>query len=42
MDLMMEKKFCYGCMRGLPLLDANDPTSFDYETIEMLFDLYLE
>jgi predicted aldo/keto reductase-like oxidoreductase len=41
MDLMMEKKFGYGCMR-LPLLDANDPASFDYETIEKLFDLYLK
>ena len=35
------KKFGFGCMR-LPLLDENDPTSFDYAKIEALFDLFLE
>ena len=35
------KMFGFGCMR-LPVLDAQDPTSFDYDKIEMLFDAYLE
>lgn len=26
----------------LPVLDANDPLSFDYKKIEVLFDAYLE
>ncbi len=38
----MEKyQFGYGCMR-LPLLNAEDPASFDYPLIEKLFDTYLE
>jgi len=41
MNLMDEKKFGFGCMR-LPVLDANDPSSFDYKKIEELFDAYLE
>jgi len=41
MDLMKEKKFGYGCMR-LPILDINDPASFDYEQIETLFDAFLQ
>jgi uncharacterized protein len=41
MDLMKEQKFGYGCMR-LPVLDANNPASFDYEKIEVLFDNYLQ
>lgn len=41
MDLMKEQKFGFGCMR-LPLLDASDPASFDYEKIESLFDKFLE
>ena len=41
MDLMKEKKFGFGCMR-LPVLDAKDPGSFDYEKIMNLFDAYLE
>ncbi|KHD37833.1 Fe-S oxidoreductase [Clostridium acetobutylicum] len=38
---MNEKKFGFGCMR-LPLLDKEDPTSFDYDLINKLFDMYLE
>lgn len=41
MELMKEKKFGYGCMR-LPLLNKEDSTSFDYELINKLFDIYLE
>lgn len=41
MDLMKEKKLGFGCMR-MPVLDASDPTSFDYEKIEHLFDMFLE
>lgn len=41
MDLMKERKFGFGCMR-LPVLDAKDPASFDYEKIMNLFDAYLE
>ena len=38
----MEKyQFGYGCMR-LPLLNADDPASFDYPLIEKLFDTYME
>lgn len=37
----MEKyQFGYGCMR-LPTLEKDDPASFDYETINALFDAYL-
>lgn len=37
----MEKyQFGYGCMR-LPTLQKDDPTSFDYEKINALFDAYL-
>lgn len=41
MDLMNEKKFGFGCMR-MPVLEAGDPTSFDYEKINLLFDTFLE
>ena len=41
MDLMNEKKLGFGCMR-LPVLDPQDQTSFDFETIEKLFDRFLE
>lgn len=41
MNLFEGKKFGFGCMR-LPLTDANTPTSFDYPTIERLFDAYLD
>ncbi|URZ17502.1 aldo/keto reductase [Clostridium felsineum] len=41
MNLMKEKKFGFGCMR-LPLLDKEDPASFDYDLINKLFDKYLE
>lgn len=41
MDLMKEKKLGFGCMR-MPVLDASDPTSFDYEKIEHLFDMFLD
>jgi len=37
----MAKKFGFGCMR-LPLLDKDDQTSFDYETINKLVDTFLE
>ena len=33
-------RFGFGCMR-LPVLDAQDNTTFDYEAIEALFDAYL-
>lgn len=38
---MENYQFGYGCMR-LPLLNAEDPASFDYPLIEKLFDTYLE
>lgn len=41
MELMKEKKFGYGCMR-LPIINKEDPASFDYELINKLFDTYLE
>ena len=41
MDFMKEQKLGFGCMR-LPVLDASDQTSFDYDTIEKLFDTFLE
>jgi hypothetical protein len=37
----MDKKFGFGCMR-LPLLDKNNQTSFDYTTLNMLVDTFLE
>ncbi|SDF38016.1 aldo/keto reductase [Sporomusa acidovorans] len=37
----MEKKLGFGCMR-LPLLDKNDQTSFDTETLNKLVDTFLE
>lgn len=38
----MENKILgFGCMR-LPCLDPKDPTSFDFELIEKLFDTYLD
>ncbi len=37
----MKKKFGFGCMR-LPLLDKNDQTSVDIETLNKLVDTYLE
>lgn len=40
MDLMQEKKLGFGCMR-LPVLNDQDPTSFDYPAIETLFDAFL-
>ncbi len=37
----MEKyQFGFGCMR-LPLLNADDVTSFDFAKTEQLFDAYL-
>ena len=41
MELMKEQKFGFGCMR-LPVKDASDQTTFDYEKIEKLFDRFLE
>lgn len=41
MDLVKEKKFGFGCMR-LPILDKEDPASFDEEKIKALFDAFLE
>ena len=37
----MAKQFGFGCMR-LPLLDKDDQTSFDYETLNKLVDTFLE
>ncbi|WP_088226026.1 aldo/keto reductase [Desulfosporosinus sp. FKB] len=37
----MEKKLGFGCMR-LPLLDKNDQTSVDKETVNKLVDTFLE
>ena len=31
----------FGCMR-LPVLQADDPASFDYEKINRLFDAFLQ
>ena len=39
--MMKEQKLGFGCMR-MPVLDASDPTSFDYEKIKKLFDCFLE
>ena len=41
MDFNKELKFGFGCMR-MPVLEKSNPTSFDYETIEQLFDAFLE
>ena len=41
MELMEGQKFGFGCMR-MPVLDASDQTTFDYEKIERLFDCFLE
>lgn len=41
MDFMKENKFGFGCMR-MPVLDASDQSSFDYDKIEKLFDTFLE
>ncbi len=41
MELMKEQKFGFGCMR-LPVRNASDQTTFDYEKIEKLFDRFLE
>ena len=41
MGLMEGQKFGFGCMR-LPVRDASDQTTFDYEKIEKLFDRFLE
>ena len=35
-----KKDFGFGCMR-LPTLRQDDPTSFDYEKINALFDAFL-
>ncbi len=40
MDLTKDLKFGFGCMR-MPVLSKEDPTSFDYETITVLFDAFL-
>ncbi|NLI92374.1 MAG: aldo/keto reductase [Peptococcaceae bacterium] len=37
----MQKKLGFGCMR-LPLLDKNDQTSFDTETLNKMVDTFLE
>lgn len=41
MNFMEEQKFGFGCMR-MPVLDKADQTSFDYKTIEQLFDKFIE
>lgn len=41
MNFSMETKFGFGCMR-MPILSKEDSTSFDYKTIEKLFDEFLE
>ena len=41
MELMKEQKFGFGCMR-LPVKEASDQTTFDYEKIEELFDKFME
>ena len=37
----MKERFGFGCMR-LPVMEKGKPDSFDYETIEKLFDMYLQ
>ena len=39
--MQAKERFGFGCMR-LPLLDSQDPASFDFDAIEALFDAYLE
>lgn len=41
MDRERKVDFGFGCMR-LPVLQADEPDSFDYEKIEGLFDAFLE
>ena len=41
MDFFDGYKFGFGCMR-LPVLQPDDQTSFDYETINAMFDRFLE
>ncbi len=41
MELIKGQKFGFGCMR-MPVLNASDQTTFDYEKIEKLFDCFLE
>ena len=38
---MEDRKFGFGCMR-LPILEEGKPDTFDYDTIEKLFDTFLE
>ncbi len=40
MNTLFRKKFGFGCMR-LPLLDKDNPTSFDYAHVEEMFDAFL-
>ena len=40
MTSLFRKKFGFGCMR-LPLLDKENPTSFDYAHIEAMFDAFI-
>jgi len=37
----MEKKLGFGCMR-LPILNENDKTSFDYNQMNKMFDIFIE
>lgn len=41
MNFFEGQKFGFGCMR-MPVLDKADQTSFDFSTIEQLFDAFLE
>ena len=41
MNLVEDKKLGFGCMR-LPVMEAGKPDAFDIETIERLFDTFLE
>ncbi|MBO4835104.1 MAG: aldo/keto reductase [Lachnospiraceae bacterium] len=41
MELFKGYRFGFGCMR-LPVKNPDDQTSFDYETIEAMFDRFLE
>lgn len=41
MNLKNDKKFGFGCMR-MPVLEQDNPASFDYEKINNLFDKFLE
>ena len=40
MGISCTKAFGFGTMR-MPVLDKEDPTSFDFEAIEKLFDTFL-